>query len=796
MTTLFRQSCAEPCRYATVVPERGMETLRGLTYAVPDDLKSLRPGERVIIPLGKNDKPVAGYIFTFITKEELPEKLSEKRIKPILRRASEGESSICLTPSLLKMAEWLASYYCCPIGMAIATMIPGSVKRGKGRKTVRLINLPDDLKNTSFDIEAIKLPRGQKAVMQTVLQARDLPLSITNLRSRAGVKTNGPINRLIERGLLTQEISSEVQAKWRKTTVLPDLRPTLTGHQQTLVDKITPGLGGFSVHLIHGVTGSGKTEVYLHVVEKVLAKGKDALILVPEISLTPQTAGRFISRFAPSQDGERPVAILHSGLTAAQRHQEWTRVAQGKVRVVVGARSAVFAPFPENRLGLIIVDEEHDGSYKQDQLPRYNARDVAIRRGQLEKATVILGSATPSLESYHNALAGKFQLHVLNERATGAKMPRVHIVDFIKANRERPKDGRIHLLTPVLAESLKRTLSDGGQAMLLLNRRGYASYICCPDHRCGWVLTCDYCDATMVYHRPPRHIPGNRANSPDGEIPEGGLVRCHHCLAEKVLPIHCPQCGKKTVTFGFGTQRVEREIAELLPDMDAEGKILRLDSDTMKRAVDYHNALDRFANGEVRLLVGTQMIAKGLDFPNVRLVGIINADTALNLPDFRAAERTFQLVSQVAGRSGRAEHPGIVIVQTMQPDAEPIIFAVKHDYRGFAERELEFRRQSNLPPWTRMARIVIRHKDHLKCYEVAQHLATELSALGRSFPRIRQYGPMPCPISRIAGFHRQAIELIAPDARQMQQLLTAARNARLLKSDSRMAIDVDPVALL
>ncbi|MFG0251388.1 MAG: primosomal protein N', partial [Phycisphaerales bacterium JB038] len=495
-------------------------------------------------------------------------------------------------------------------------------------------------------------------------------------------------------------------------------------------------------------------------------------------------------------------AILHSGLTAAQRHQEWRRVAAGEVAIVVGARSAVFAPFPAGKLGLLIVDEEHDGSYKQDQAPRYHARDVAIRRGQLEEATVVLGSATPSLESYHNARQGRYRLHELRQRPTGATLPRVEIVDFVKANRERPRDRRIHLLTPRLEQAMLQTVRAGGQAMLLLNRRGFANYICCPDHRCGWRMTCRHCDTTMVYHL---HRKRSESEQSGGDVLRGntqpgaedrGSVRCHHCQAQQRLPRDCPVCGKRVTAFGFGTQRVEEELARLLPDLEASGGIARLDSDTMRRAEQYHEILDRFAAGDIRLLVGTQMIAKGLDFPNVRLVGVVNADTALNLPDFRAAERTFQLVSQVAGRSGRAEHTGLVVVQTLQPDAAPIVHAARHDYRGFAEAELAMRARVHLPPSTRLARVVVRHREHGRAQEGATVLAAGLRRLLPDHEGLRLHGPMPCPISRIADKHRQAVEILAPTATALQRFLTAARNAKLLHADAGMAIDVDPIALL
>jgi len=495
-------------------------------------------------------------------------------------------------------------------------------------------------------------------------------------------------------------------------------------------------------------------------------------VLVPEIALTPQTVARFMHRFDS-------VAVLHSGLTAAQRHEQWRRIREGDANIVVGARSAVFAPLP--KVGVIIVDEEQENSYKQDQLPRYHARDVAVKRGQLLGIPILLGSATPSLESYDNATRrGSYQLIELPDRVMNMKLPRVELVDMIA---ERRKRRGVHLLSSRLEHVLEHTLHDGGQAMLLLNRRGYANYIACPDQNCGWLKSCDYCDVTMVYHK-------------DKRLPTGGNVRCHHCGAEQLLPQHCPTCSRKVTVFGLGTQRVEEELVRKFPEL----RYQRMDSDVMRTGRDYHDTLESFRKGELQVLVGTQMIAKGLDFPNVRLVGVVSGDTSLHMPDFRAAERTFQLITQVAGRAGRSDEPGKVIVQTFNPDDITIRFAAQHDYPGFAKYELAQREQVMLPPFSRMARIVVRDRENDACFEHAQklwqHLQINNDAQGK---RVRLRGPMPCPISRVAGYYRWQIELISPPpggAAGLQNLLTALRNERLLISDARMAVDVDPVDLL
>ncbi|HWB20320.1 MAG TPA: primosomal protein N', partial [Phycisphaerales bacterium] len=507
------------------------------------------------------------------------------------------------------------------------------------------------------------------------------------------------------------------------------------------------------------------------------------------------------------------VAVLHSGLTAAQRHHQWSLVARGEADIVLGARSAVFAPVPDDRLGLIIVDEEHDGSYKQDQTPRYHGRDVAIRRAQLANCPVILGSATPSLESWHNAVEREsYALHRMTDRIPGMKLPKVIVVDYLKEKREHARDDKtdrhVNLIGTTLQHAIAQTLDRNGQILLLLNRRGYANYIACPSSSCGWVMQCEHCDVTTVYHV-------NRS------LPAGGYVQCHHCLSEQKLPSECPLCGKKVVPFGLGTQRVEEELTRKFPSLISDKTMLRVDSDTMRTARDYHDALHRFGQGEIKLLVGTQMIAKGLDYPGVRLVGVINADTALNLPDFRATERTFQLVNQVAGRCGRSADIGVAIVQTFTPESPAIQLAAAHDFTSFAELELSQRKRAQLPPYSRMARIVVRDQDHALANGYARELAEKLhfviertkseasetlaakSARASETPsstttsHIRLLGPAPCPISRVADYFRVQIELFAPSAATLHQFLTVVRREGLLSSSSSaITVDVDPIALL
>ncbi len=780
--SLFQQPEPVFGRYARVVLERGIDHPEGLTYGVPDSIGALAVGDRVEAPLGRGDTPATGYVFEVLTEPGL----DPSKIKPIRRRTGTG-----LPPTLVSLAEWIARYYCTPLGMALGAMVPAAVKHGAGVR--RVVEIEPTGAPPAPDVKLTPALRAAIGALAGI-DASCFPMAAKDAAREAGLKTLAPLNRLVRMGVYREVARTSVTAVWDDRPVPPDVSVALTDAQREATAAVGASLGSFRVHLLRGVTGSGKTEVYLRALALALERGERAIVLVPEISLTPQTVGRFFARFRslrlPGSARGAEIAVLHSGLTAAQRSQQWSAVASGAARVVIGARSAVFAPFPAGaRLGLVIVDEEHEDGYKQDQLPRYHGRDVAIKRAQLEGCPVVLGSATPSLESWRAATEGKYSLLELPDRVGGVGMPRVEIVDLAEERRARPwTDKRVHLLGPRLERAIGQTLDAGAQAILLLNRRGWGNYICCPDHRCGWILTCDSCDAAMVYHR-------------DRLAPKGGLVRCHHCLAERTLPTLCPLCSRRVTVFGMGTQRVEEELARLFPGLISGETMLRLDGDSVGSGGagrKWFEALDRFERGEVRLLLGTQMIAKGLDFPGVRLVGVVNADTALNLPDFRSGERTFQLVSQVSGRAGRpgSTEPGRVLVQTFTPGAAPIRLAATHDYRAFAGQELALRKRAGLPPYTRMARIVVRDKDPEKAWAHGNEIERALrEAMGDSRD-IRLRGPMECPIARINDFHRLALELTSRTPAELQRALTHARNAGLLKSDARTAVDVDPMALL
>ncbi len=521
--------------------------------------------------------------------------------------------------------------------------------------------------------------------------------------------------------------------------------------------------------LLHGVTGSGKTEVYLQAIEHALEQGKGAIVLVPEISLTPQTVERFKARFCHGPL-RTLVAVLHSHLSAGERHDEWHKIRQGRARIVVGARSAVFAPV--DPLGLIIVDEEHEHSYKQEEAPRYHARDLAVVRGQREQAVVLLGSATPSLESFYNCQRGKYTLIELPERADDKKMPLVRVVDMRQAAR---KEKGVPIFSPQLKEAIHQRLERKEQTILFLNRRGYSTSLQCP--LCGYVAECPNCSVSLTYHR------------------QAQKLLCHICGEEKAVPSACPneKCRNPGIRYaGLGTERVEHTLGKLFP----HARVRRMDSDTLKRKEDYRRILGDFRTGKIDILVGTQMIAKGLHFPNVTLVGIIYADMALHQPDFRAGERTFQLLTQVAGRAGRGDVEGEVFVQAFTPFHPAIQYARRHDFAGFYEQEVEFREQLNYPPFSRMALLTLKGRNEDKVKFTAEHLHRELEKITAQIKDLQIKGPAPAPLLRAETFYRYQLTL---QTRQMTDL--SRRLARLTDTltppdDVTLTVDVDPVNLM
>ncbi len=753
--------------FVRVAVERGVDHAPdGLTYSIPLELADLAEGERVTVPLGRGDAVAMGLVVQR-GGSELLGSLDPARVKPV--RARDGEA-LPLPKSLLTLGRWISAYYAAPIGVVFANMVPSAVRRRVGVVMTRSWVAVRDAPPTK------RLSTQQRALLAALTAATD-ELDEDHLLDTAGVATRAPLRGLESKGLVRRKERTQVQARWAESAVGASAAPTLTDEQAGVVDAIEASRNqGFTQHLVFGVTGSGKTEVYLRLIERTLALGKSAILLVPEIALTPQTVGRVVARLR-----DHRVLVLHSGLTAAQRNEQWGLSAQPEPCVVVGARSAVFAPIPDGELGLLIVDEEHDTGYKQDQQPRYHGRDTAIRRAQISDCPIVLGSATPSLESWWNAThRHTTRLHRLTHRAPGLTTPRVEVVDF-RVEQRHWNDRRVHLMGPTMQHAIEAALAAGGQAIILLNRRGYANSLVCASRTCDWCFECDRCDAGMVVHR-------------DRSLPRGGFVRCHHCLSELRMPERCPACRGPISIFGLGTQRVEEELARVFPDLQPTA-IARVDSDTMSSARDFHDVLGRFGSGEVKILLGTQMIAKGLDFPNVRVVGVISADTALNLPDFRASERTYQLVSQVSGRCGRGAAGGRAIVQSFQPDAPAIQLAARQAYEEFARSELVARQQFGLPPATRLARIIVRDGGHDRALAAGRAVEHAL----KSLPDAAGVDVRPaadCPLARVNDRFRVQVELVAANAGLLQQLVAAGRTLGCLTPGEQLAIDIDPVALL
>ncbi len=765
--------------FAAVALERSIDKL--LDYEVPPGLvKQVKVGQRVRVPLGRRDRGVLGYVV------RLSDASTHARTKRLLSIADERA---LVSGKLLELALWIGRYYVCPLGVVLESIIPSAVKKRIGLGYSQIVYPALGPGQLQAVLEATRAKKRRSVIGRLLQIPAGEGVEIVRLAGESGVKP-ATLRGLVKLGLVeirsvadyTSPVEPQPDGLEAPLEMNVDQQKALTGLEPRLAE-------GFSVNLLHGVTGSGKTEVYLQAIKQVIDAGRQAIVLVPEIALTPQTARRFTRRFGN-------VAVLHSGLTATQRHRYWQQIANGEADVVVGARSGVFAPLP--RLGVIVVDEEHESSYKQDQAPRYHARDVAIMRASLEGCCVILGSATPALESYHAAKGGergegsKPNWHYLElpARILNRAMAHVERVDM-KLDRQVRNQRRmagVHLFSLHLEDLLRRTLNDGQQAILLLNRRGYANFIHCP--RCGEVVQCKYCDTTLTYHRTAGQAVGHAAFEAGQHA---GDLHCHYCLAVNPVPTTCPACNHDRLSlFGLGTQRVEEELARKFPNVPFE----RVDSDTMRNSRDYEQTLTRFASGELKVLIGTQMIAKGLDFPNVTLVGVISGDTSLSLPDFRSAERTFGLITQVAGRAGRGDKPGRVLVQTFIPDDPSITFALKQDFAGFAAGELASRREVGHPPFARMVRVVMRDEDLDKLLPRAEQLAAKFATEAASVGGVTVQGPVPCAVARVSGFHRYQLLLRSTSPGRLQAVLARLRKVGALATADRVAVDVDPVSLL
>jgi primosomal protein N' (replication factor Y) (superfamily II helicase) len=799
------------------------------TYSLPDTLRHrVRVGSRLIVPFGT--RKLTGVILR--CHDDLPGVATRDALRLI-------DSEPVLSAELMALGRWIAGYYCSPLGDVLRGMLPLSseIRRGKiwsltdsGRDAARQLLLdssPEDAvlqilrmlekrplsasylaKSMPLADKAIRALERKRFIVAEEVQVERDPLRAPSERLRVELRGELRGEQRVETGRGDKGLEPKLNKPERELRAFLELHPgshnlkeledtvkhasaaarslarkgivslqpetvatkaairarhELNPAQQAAFQQIHASLQAkrFQTFLLHGVTGSGKTEVYLTAIETALAERRSALLLVPEIALTPQMAGQFFSRF-----GDR-VAILHSAFTGVERTEQWRRIRSGVASVVVGTRSGVFAPV--QNLGLIVVDEEHDGSYKQEENPRYNGRDVAIVRAQAAGACVILGSATPSLESRYNAEKGKYTLLELPGRIEARPMPHVELIDMRQEFLETRKQ---ETFSRKLIEALGQRVESGEQTIVLLNRRGFSSFVACRS--CGERVQCINCSLTLTYHKRDRRL------------------LCHYCGYAEKVPSQCPKCASEHIYFlGIGSERVEEELHRAFP----AARIARLDRDTVTGKRQYETILQDFREGNYDMLVGTQMIAKGHDIPNVTLVGVVAADLGLGMPDFRAAERTFQLLTQVAGRAGRGSLPGIVLVQTINPDHYAVRLAAAQDYQGFYEKELNFRRMMHYPPFAAMANVLVRSEKK----EVAMRMSTELGFLLNPPPEhLRVMGPAEAPVPRLKNEYRYQFLIKAASRKALNELLRKIRNFAVEHKwgATALVIDVDPLTLM
>ena len=718
---------------------------RAFDYLWPGDFTPPQVGMRIRVPFGRGNRKTLGFV------AETARPPGQRKLKTA---AEQIDTASQLDENLWKLAEWMSRYYLAPPGMVLSAMVPAAV----GRTPPRTETVAYLLCEKSDWPRAIGL--RQRRLLDELFEARRQgvePVTVEQLLAHSG-GSRDTVRRLVQRELIRTETRPQ-KLEQLAEQVEPDPFD-LNDDQRRVLAALKTKLGaGFSTTLLHGVTASGKTEVYLRAIREVIAAGKQAILLVPEIALATQTLQRLASRLPR-------VVVLHSGLTAAQRAFYYEQIRDGHATTVIGPRSAIFAP--ARRLGLIIVDEEHESSYKQETVPRYHGRDVAVKRAAIEGVPVLLGSATPSLESLHNVHARRYDLLELPRRIHSLPMPALLLVEL----RKEITPGRIELVGRTLGRKLAETLDRGEQTILLMNRRGYASFVFCPS--CKWQLECEHCSRAMVFHSTL------------------SLAMCHYCQATAEVPRACPACGKKLILFGMGIQRIESELARKFPT----AVVARMDSDTMSSPGQFREVFDRFAAGDVDILLGTQMVAKGLDFPRVTLVGIVSADTALAIPDFRAAERTFQLIVQVAGRAGRAKRGGEVVVQTLHPSDPAIRFALKHDYAGFAAFELPQREATGVPPFVRMVRFIVRHEKVGRAEAGARALGERLHRLFAARDEVKIVGPMRAGVFKIRRQFRFEINCYCRQAGFIQSVLIEQMSGISAEMGAEIVADADPANLL
>jgi primosomal protein N' (replication factor Y) len=733
---------------------------RELDYLVPETLADrVGVGSRVRVPF--RDKSGLATVVSVLERSEA------KGIRSI--EAVVGEAPI-LSEQMLELARWISAYYCCPIETVMRSLLPQVIRRAEVGWKKQLFVRPTR-KIDNEEIEKLRKRAPRQAELLEVISRLETPMRAADLLRQTSLD-NQTLRALVRRGLAELREEAVVRDPHADEQFIATSNLVMNNEQSLALKEVTQALDSpenARPILLHGVTGSGKTEIYLQAIRAALDRGRTAIVLVPEISLTPQTVERFKGRFAEAQDA---VAVLHSHLSQGERHDEWHKIHSGRARIVIGARSAVFAPL--KNLGLIVVDEEHETTYKQEEAPRYHARDVAVVRAKIEKCVVVLGSATPSLESYHNATTGKYRLASLTRRIDEKQMPLMRIVDL---RQERKKEKAAAILSEKLRAAIADRLEKREQTILFLNRRGFSTSLLCSN--CGEARNCPNCSVALTFHRHPPKAFG------------AGRLSCHLCGHTAAVPKKCPACGKDALIYaGFGTEKVESTVAHIFP----KATVRRMDADSMTRKEAYRETLRSFRTGKIDILVGTQMIAKGLHFPNVTLVGIFNADLALHLPDFRAGERTFQLLTQVAGRAGRGETSGEVFVQTYTPFSPSIQFARHHDFAGYFQQELEFRDRCDFPPFKHAILITVRSPHEARAKFSAETLLRRLrESLGSEFIL---GDPTPAPLEKLQGQFRFHILIRGEAIMRLSRLVRETLDKLPFPEDVAVTVDVDPYQLL
>jgi len=704
-------------------------------YLVPDDLiDTIKVGLRVVVPFGKME--LDGFVITIY--DNYPNKDSLKSIKEII------DSEIILNDELLLLGKEMKKLTLSPLISCYQVMLPKALKAKHGRK----LSIKYDTfycLNPNKDIE-VSSSSQQKIVDMLKEKGKVLRKTLLDISSSS-------LNTLLKNEIIIEEKKEHYRLNYSNNNFL---KKELTSEQQKAVDEVV--LNDYNNYLLYGVTGSGKTEVYMEIIDFYLKQGKTCIVLVPEISLTPQMIQRFSERF-----GDR-IAAIHSGLSDGEKYDEWRRIVRGEASIVIGARSAIFAPL--KNIGVIIMDEEHSESYKQsDSNPRYHARDIAFIRAKTHHCSIIFGSATPSLESMARALKGVYKLIELPHRVNGKSLPHVDIIDMNVASKKIKG-----YFSFELKSAIDKCLSKKEQVILLLNRRGYSSFITCKN--CGYTFKCPNCDISLTYHK------------------SSNTLRCHYCgYGEKVYD-KCPKCSEVSLNkLGVGTQKIEEELQDIFPN----SKILRMDYDTTSRKGMHEKMIEEFKNQEYDILLGTQMVAKGLDFSNVTLVGVINADTTLNIPDFRSSENTFSLLSQVAGRSGRSNKEGKVIIQTFNPDHYAIYYSSKYDYLSFYKKEMNIRKQLKYPPYFYLSIIRINGKDSSIVYQESLKIKRSLE---RNLEHVIILGPSVASIFRVNNIYRYQILLKYKNENEIYFIIEKIIDH--YKNQSKVNVDVDfnPLQLL